>query len=190
MVSEIFRVLKPGGELFFSDVFSGRRISKDLLDDPVLVGECLAGAFYIEDFRRLLGSLGCPDYRVYSERKIAISDPEVKAKVGMVDFYSRTVRAFKLDNLEDICEDYGQVATYLGTIQNSPHSFILDDHHEFIIGKPMLACGNSAAMLANTRFARHFKITGDRSVHFGPFVCGPVAVRDQNSSNPYGGGCC
>ena len=150
VMKEIFRVLKPGGELFFSDVFAGRRISKDLLEDPVLVGECLAGAFYIEDFRRLLSSLGCPDCRVYSERKIAISDAEVKAKVGMVDFYSRTVRAFKLDSLEDLCEDYGQVATYLGTIQNNPHSFILDDHHEFIKDKPMLVCGNSASMIANT----------------------------------------
>lgn len=48
MLSEIFRVLKPGGEFYFSDVFTSRRIPQDLKDDPVLIGECIAGAFYTE----------------------------------------------------------------------------------------------------------------------------------------------
>ncbi len=130
---EIFRVLKPGGELYFSDIFSGRRVPEYLQDDPVLRGECLGGAMYMEDFRRLLRELGCPDYRVVKKRKINFSNPEIGEKIGMVDFYSMTIRAFKLDNLEDICEDYGQVAIYPGTIQEFPHAFELDDHHRFII---------------------------------------------------------
>ena len=60
---EIFRVLKPGGELYLSDVFSGRRVPKPLTTDPVLLGECLGGALYTEDFRRLLAKVGCFDYR-------------------------------------------------------------------------------------------------------------------------------
>ena len=44
---EIYRVLKDGGELLFSDVFADRRISKDLREDPILYGECLSGALYI-----------------------------------------------------------------------------------------------------------------------------------------------
>ena len=51
--AEIFRVLKPGGELLFSDVFSDRRISQELREDPTLWGECLSGALYTEDFRRI-----------------------------------------------------------------------------------------------------------------------------------------
>ena len=39
--SEILRVLKPGGELYFSDVFSDRRVPPELAADPVLHGECL-----------------------------------------------------------------------------------------------------------------------------------------------------
>ena len=54
--SEIFRVLKPGGELYFSDVFTDRRVPERLKDDPVLYGECLSGAMYTEDFRRMLAS--------------------------------------------------------------------------------------------------------------------------------------
>ena len=35
------------------------------------------------------------------------------AKTGNIDFYSMTIRAFKL-NLEDSCEDFGQVAFQIG----------------------------------------------------------------------------
>ncbi len=185
---EIFRVLKPGGELFFSDVFAGRRVPERFLFDPLLHGECLAGAMYMEDFRRQLFSLGCPDYRVCEKKKINLNNPEVEARVGMIDFYSLTVRAFKLSSLEDICEDYGQIATYRGTIPGSPHQFNLDDHHCFITGKPMLVCGNTAAMLEETRFAPHFRVTGDRSVHYGPFDCAPATT--MNEKPGCGGACC
>ena len=55
---EIFRVLKPGGELFIADVFADRRVPEILRQDPILYGECLSGAMYTEDFRRLLLRLG------------------------------------------------------------------------------------------------------------------------------------
>ncbi len=186
--SEIFRVLKPGGELLFSDVFSGRRVPLELYNDQVLHGECLAGAMYREDFRRLLLELGCLDFRIISRRRIEIDNDEIEAKIGMIDFYSETVRAFKLSNLEDICEDYGQTAVYHGTIPECPHAFDLDDHHHFITQKPMLLCGNTAAMLENTRLAPHFTIIGDRTQHFGPFDCAPGA--EKAISGESGGACC
>lgn len=188
--SEIFRVLKPGGELYFSDVFSGRRISDELRSDPVLYGECLSGALYIEDFRRMLQRLGCQDYRMMSKRQISLDNPELEARAGMIDFYSITVRAFKLACLEDICEAFGQSATYLGTIPEHPHRFTLDDHHTFITGKPMLVCGNSAAMVQETRFGTHFRVSGDRSLHFGPFECAPAAAKEAAGDPCSGGTCC
>ena len=187
--SEMFRVLKPGGELYFSDVFTGRRVPEHLQNDPLLHSECLGGALYIQDFRRMLRETGCLDYRVAAKHKIKIGNPKIEVKAGMVDFYSVTVRAFKLDTLEDICEDYGQVAVYLGTIPGYSHSFDLDDHHRFITGKPMLVCGNTASMLHETRYGKHFNVTGDRSVHYGPFDCAP-AHEKLNSEDESGGACC
>jgi arsenite methyltransferase len=169
---EIFRVLKPGGELYFSDVFADRRIPADLAADPVLLGECLGGAMYVEDFRRLMAQSGCRDARVVSSAPLALTDPGIARKAGSIRFSSMTVRAFKLD-LEDRCEDFGQVATYLGSIGECPHAFDLDDHHHFQAGKPMLVCGNTADMLARTRYARHFRVSGDKTVHYGLFDCGP-----------------
>jgi len=170
--AEIFRVLRPGGELYFSDVFADRRVPEHLKDDPVLRGECLGGALYTEDFRRLLARLGCADHRVTNRSAIALEDPEVYAKAGMIGFESITVRAFNLA-LEDICENYGHVAYYRGTLPESPHAFVLDDHHTFPAGLPVPVCGNTARMLAETRYAAHFDVVGDFSTHYGPFDCGP-----------------
>lgn len=186
--AEVFRVLKPGGELYFSDVFADRRVPAQLASDPVLVGECLGGALYIEDFRRLMAQVGCADARTVSSSPITLDNPEIEQKAGRIRFRSLTVRAFKLP-LEDRCEDYGQVATYLGTLPEHPHAFELDDHHRLETGRPMLVCGNTADMVSRTRYAPHFRVTGDKSLHHGLFDCGPGV-----GSGPAGpaakAGCC
>ncbi|MCC5848438.1 MAG: methyltransferase domain-containing protein [Verrucomicrobia bacterium] len=184
---EIFRVLKSGGELIFSDVFADRRIPMELRRDPVLLGECLSGALYLEDFRRLLAELNCPDYRVVSRASLDIGDAAIEAKIGFVNFESLTVRAFKLDSLEDACEDYGQIATYLGTLPDAPHAFSLDTQHRFPTGKPIPVCGNTAAMLSETRYTPHFRVHGTRGRHFGLFPC----VHPQPApACPTAGSCC
>ncbi len=179
--AEALRVLKPGGELYFSDVFADRRIPPALRADPVLLGECLAGALYWEDFRRLMQALGCADIRVCARSPVPLLDEAVQARIGMVNFSSITVRAFKLA-LEDRCEDYGQTATYLGGLTEAPHAFDLDDHHRFERGRPMNVCGNTAAMLSQTRFAPWFEVRGDHSTHYGLFDCGPVPNTAPNDA--------
>lgn len=173
--AEIHRVLKPGGELFFSDVFAGRRVPPKLQHDLVLRGECLGGAMYVEDFRRLMRKIGILDYRTVAKRPLTLDDPDIARKAGMIDFFSMTVRAFKVE-LEDVCENYGHVAWYRGTIPESPHSFVLDDHHEFKTGLPVRVCGNTANMLSQTRYADHFRVDGDFSVHYGLFDCAPASA--------------
>lgn len=186
--SEIFRALKPGGELYFSDVFSSRRVPAHLAQDPVLIGECLGGALYIEDFRRLLSQIGCQDYRVVTQSAISLKHPEIETKVGGITFSSLTIRAFKL-SLEDRCEDYGQVAYYLGTLPQCPHAFPLDDHHLFEKGRPVPVCGNTAAMLTQTRYASHFRVEGDTSTHYGLFECAPK-MTNTTDDQPTNAGCC
>jgi hypothetical protein len=124
---------------------------------------------------------------VVARRRISIANEEVQGKVGATRFASLTIRVFKLDSLEDRCEDFGQVATYRGSIPHAPHSFALDDHHEFVTNKPMLVCGNTAAMLAQTRFAPHFRVQGNRTRHYGLFSSGAPSDDRPSATD---GRCC
>ena len=191
--AEIFRVLKPGGELYFSDVFADRRIPPALANDPILLGECLGGALYTEDFRRIMNAVGCNDFRTVSAEPLEINNPEIAGKLGLISFQSATIRAFKL-SLEDRCEDFGQSAIYNGRIADHPHGFELDDHHLFESGKAMSICGNTADMLSMSRYAPFFDVIGDKTKHFGLFDCGPDPVSNPSlisgRSGASGPACC
>lgn len=191
---EIWRVLKTGGELYFADIFADRRFGEDISMDLILRGECLGGAMYIEDFRRLLRKIGWEDFRYIKSNKAAIDNEDIEAMVGNVEFYSHTIKAVKLPELiEDICENYGQVATYRGGIEGSEHYFDLDDHHRFYKNLPLTVCGNSCAMIENTRLAKYFDIMGDRSEHFGAFSGCSTAPKTDGAANDdcgCGTGCC
>lgn len=184
---EIARVLKPGGELYFSDVFCNRRVPPALASDPVMLGECLGGALYREDFRRVMADCGFADVRTLTTRPLTLDNPELEQRAGNLRFTSDTVRAFRIP-LEDRCEDYGQVATYLGGIEESPNAFALDDHHVFEAHRPMLVCGNTADMLQQSRYAPYFRIDGDKSRHFGLFDCNDDVI--PQSTDDSAGGCC
>ena len=114
VLAEALRVLKPGGELYFSDVYADRRVPAELVEDPVLYGECLSGALYWNDFLNIARSVGFADPRLVESRRLGINDAEVKALIGHIEFFSATYRLFKLPALEPACEDYGQAVIYKG----------------------------------------------------------------------------
>ena len=101
------------------------------------------------------------------------------------------VQLFGLQTLPWACriQDYGQIVRYLGTVDHHPHAFTLDDHHVFPTGKPIPVCGNTASMLSDTRFADHFTVEGDRSVHYGLFDCGSHPTATQEGASAVDG-CC
>ena len=79
----------------------------------VLWGECISGALYCEDFKRLATAAGFTAPREICSSPIDITDVELQEIVGNARFRSVTYRLFKLpDLLETQCEDYGQTATY------------------------------------------------------------------------------
>ncbi len=182
VLSGAYRLLESGGEFLLSDVFADRRLPESATRDPELLGECLGGASYLPDFLLLARQAGFRDVRVVREAPIAIESSSIRSRLGSARFRSVTLRMFKLDGLEDRCEDYGQVATYSGTLPNFPEVFWLDDHHAFEAGRPERVCGNTASMLTDTRLGEHFTVQGDRAVHFGAFPCAPtLAARDRST---------
>lgn len=186
-----WRLLKPGGELYFSDVYADRRVPEALRRDPVLHGECLAGALYWGDFLSLAKAAGFGDPRLVSDRPLGLNDLRVKEMVAPIAFFSATYRLFKLEGLEPACEDYGQAVRYLGTIPGAPEVFTLDKHHAIETGRMFPVCGNTWRMLAESRLAPHFEFMGDRSRHFGVFKrCGLDLPFSPPTEAGAAGGCC
>ena len=72
-----WRLLRPGGEFYFADVYADRRLPAALRKDPVLVGECLGGALYWGDFVTLAGAAGFRDTRLVADRPIAVVDEQL-----------------------------------------------------------------------------------------------------------------
>ncbi|GAA4098894.1 methyltransferase domain-containing protein [Zhongshania borealis] len=187
----IHRLLKPGGEFFFSDVYADRRVPAAIREDSVLYGECLGGALYWNDFLSIATLAGFADPRLVEDRPLDITDAGLARKTGNLQFFSATYRLFKLNELESACEDYGQAVIYKGSISNSPHRFVLDKHHVFELGRVFPVCGNTWRMLKHTRFAEHFTFIGDFTRHFGIFEgCGLAIPFDSAKSPSEASPCC
>jgi arsenite methyltransferase len=195
-----YDLLKPGGEMYFADVYADRRLPDAVRNDPVLYGECLGGALYWNDFHTLAKRAGFLDPRLVTDRPLGVTDEKLAAKLGPAKFFSATYRLFKLPGLEPLCEDYGQAVVYKGGVANAEDVFVLDKHHAIERGKVFPVCGNTWRMLAETRFAPYFDFIGDFSRHYGIFAgCGTsmpfdgapgARLASSLASSPASGGCC
>ena len=79
----------------------------------VLWGECVAGALYTEDFKRMARAAGFTDVRTLASSPVDVNHAQLRKLLGPAKFQSLTLRLFKLPGLlETACEDYGHVITY------------------------------------------------------------------------------
>ncbi|MBW4529778.1 MAG: methyltransferase domain-containing protein [Aphanothece saxicola GSE-SYN-MK-01-06B] len=205
VLNGVRRLLKPGGEFYFADVYADRRVPEALRHDPVLHGECLSGALYWNDFLRLARRAGFADARLVDDRPLEITDPELAGRTGAIRFFSATYRLFHIETLEDACEDHGQAVIYRGSIASHPDALPFDKHHQIETGRVFPVCGNTFRMLAESRLAPHFDFIGDFNRHYGLFEgCGTAlpfggteattadspAVATPAKSSASSGSCC
>lgn len=190
ILRQIHSLLKEGGELYFSDIYADRRVPGELQKDPVLHGECLGGALYEKDFLRVARRAGFLDPRVMSRRPIDIANRDVRKRIGNIRFFSVTYRLWKINGLEDACEDFGHVAVYRGGIPEAAFAFPLDHGHVFELNRPERICGNTALMLTRTRFRNCFEVLGDFSAHFGAFAGCATQASQNAASSPGSTSCC
>jgi arsenite methyltransferase len=185
------KLLRPGGEMYFADVYADRRIPDELKSDPVLYGECLAGAMYPPDFVRTAQEAGFLAPQLVEESAIDITDPDVQQRIGDLQFCSVTYRLFNIDGLESSEENYGQKAIYLGDIPEHPDRLALSQQIEFPIGREVAVSGNISCILEGSRFSASFQQIGDKSRHLGTFSSTSDNLpRFDTAAETTGSSCC
>ncbi len=165
-VREVKRILKDNGEWYFTDVFTGSRIPQDVAKDVTNRADRLAGAMFVGDFRRLVQANGFNDPRYLINFKTPLSDAE-KAKYFGIDFATITVRVLNSQWTEDVCESYGEVVTYDGSLPDYPDFFLFEHNIKFPTGKDCEVCGNVSGLAGHSRYSKVFKVVGNRERHIG-----------------------
>lgn len=209
VLRQAYDMLKPGGEMYFSDMYSSQRASPALRSDPVLWGEGFSGSLYWNDFLALARKCGFTAPRLVKDARVLPQNAEIEAKLGTAEFFSATYRLFKIANLEADCENYGHTVTYKGTMKEHTISaagdgdvkgegevkavepFVLDAHHSFETGRVYPVSGNTYRMLNETRFAPHFEFTGsfdDQNLGIFPGCGKNIPFSSSRSSKSCGGG--
>ncbi|KAG7379323.1 hypothetical protein PHYPSEUDO_008724 [Phytophthora pseudosyringae] len=206
MLELAFSLLKVSGELRVTDLVCSRRLSSPECEEARLAvavsggGESagmdnenskqlqqklLLNAPYAGDLKRLFRALsGDVEVRTEScsEAEVATIDvagasllPPLVVTNG-VRFRRITFHVFRLQDVEDPREDYGQTAIFNGsdvggkTAVGAELSYRLDDEWNFQRGVCTPIDGNTAQILQTSWLQQYFSVNGDRSRHRGPFV--------------------
>ena len=182
-----YDLLKPGGELYFADVYCDRRLP----DSVTRRSRCsMANA----SAARSIGTISCrwrsrpgfldprlvdePSDRGQERRDASEARPGASSSQRPIVCSSST-------GWRAACEDYGQAVIYKGTVPEQPDAFELDGHHLIERGKVFtglrqyLAHAGGYALRAAFRFHRRFlaRITGSS----------PAAARRSRSPRALGG---
>ncbi|KAJ2824415.1 hypothetical protein IWW50_003341 [Coemansia erecta] len=189
----VYQALRSGGELHFSDVYADRQLPAAVRSHDVLLGECIGGALFAEEFEQMAVDIGFARPRVLSVGHIAINDPELLALVGDARFFSITYRLFKVQDRVEIDEG-GFVAEYLGTIEGHEDKYKLDVDHVFTKGVSVCVDAATAAVLSSTWLARFFVVSKVQSADgFEPAVSttSTESLMDQAyKASSSSSGCC
>ncbi|XP_065750608.1 arsenite methyltransferase [Phocoena phocoena] len=155
VLQEVYRVLKHGGELYFSDVYASLELPEEVRTHKVLRGECLGGALYWKDLAILAQKIGfCPP-RLVTANFITVQNKELENMIGDCRFVSATFRLFKLPKTGPTkrCQ-----VIYNGGITGHEKELIFDANFTFKKDETVEVDEETAAILKNSRFAQDFLI--------------------------------
>lgn len=141
LISELFRVLKPGGRIAVSDIVSDEPVPDDLKADPVLWSGCVSGAFTERGLLTELERAGFYGIGLseWSARPFRV--------VRGIEFRSVTVTALK--GKEGICLEANEAVIYKGPWKQVED----DDHHVLRRGERTAVCAKTYRILTGAPYA-------------------------------------
>ncbi|XP_035967423.1 arsenite methyltransferase isoform X1 [Halichoerus grypus] len=203
VLQEAYRVLKHGGELYFSDVYASLELPEEIRTHRILWGECLGGALYWKNLAILAQKIGFCTPRLVTANLITVQNKELERVIGDCRFVSATFRLFKLPKTGPAkrCQ-----VIYNGGITGHEKELIFDANFTFKEGEIVEVDEETAAILKNSRFAQNFLIRpigeklpacsgcsalGSKSVITDPFkLAGESDNAKPGCSSDVAGGCC
>ncbi|XP_020797568.2 arsenite methyltransferase isoform X2 [Boleophthalmus pectinirostris] len=152
VLAEAYSILKNGGELYFSDVYSSGRLTNEIKTHKVLWGECIGGALWWEDLVHLAEEVGFSRPRLVTATIITVDNKELQDVLGDFRFVAATYRLFKLPKGNSKpCR-----VIYNGGITGVENSFPFDCQYTFKAEEVMEVDGDLAKILSSSRFAGDF----------------------------------
>ncbi|XP_076146100.1 arsenite methyltransferase [Alosa pseudoharengus] len=177
VLREAYRVLKDGGELYFSDVYSSCRLPEDVKSHKVLWGECIGGALWWEDLNQLAKEVGFSTPLLVTASVITVDNPELEKLLDGYKFVSATYRLFKVPK----CPSAEKcLVMYDGNITGSEKTLEFDAQHTFKVDEVMEVGAEMGNILRCSRFASEFTFQSPGTPS-SPCCAKPQAV----SSNPF-----
>ncbi|KAM9323787.1 arsenite methyltransferase [Gastrophryne carolinensis] len=154
VLSEAYRVLKYGGEMFFSDIYVDRKLPERQQQNTVLWGEGLGGALLWQDLFRYAKEIGFRPPRLVTSRPLNFN-LELEEILGGDDykFVSATFRLFKLPKQ---ATREPRLATYKGGITGYEKEIKLDVNYAFPEGKNVEVDEELCGILKHSRFLDYF----------------------------------
>ncbi|KAJ8414631.1 hypothetical protein AAFF_G00038330 [Aldrovandia affinis] len=153
ILKEAFRVLKEGGEFYFSDMYASEVVPEHLKQDPVMWGEGMSGSLYWQDLIAMVQEVGFSTPRLVTASHIVVHNSELQRKAGDIRYASGTYRFFKLPKNS---VEVDAVVTYKGTVPDHSDQLDLDDSHSFKRDVPVPVDAETAAVLRCSRFSSDF----------------------------------
>ncbi|XP_032240641.1 arsenite methyltransferase isoform X2 [Nematostella vectensis] len=113
VLEEAWRVLKEGGEVYFSDMYADRAVSDEARKNKALWGEGFAGALVWRDLVKLCKDIGFSGPYLVASNKIICQSAELRKILGdEAQFVSATYRLIKSPRQYN--SDVALQATYKG----------------------------------------------------------------------------
>ncbi|XP_058495624.1 arsenite methyltransferase [Solea solea] len=167
VLAEAYSMLKDGGELYFSDIYSSQRLTEEIKNHKVLWGECFGGALWWKDLLSLAEEVGFTAPRLVTANFVTVDNKELEDVLGDFKFVSATYRLFKLPKGDTKCSQ----VIYNGSITGAENSFQFDCRYTFKAGEVVEVDRDVASILTHSRFAEDFTFqpSGDS--------CGPCGVK-------------